>query len=179
MFLFRTILKSKYTKIEGKFHEVEVPFFCVFAVLFAVQGFIQDPTFTPTNLRLVRATYTRITVKWQPGSSPTQAASYKILRNNTEVGTSSETQYTDSNLQTGTEYVYKVIAVSSGGENSPESVAISVKTSFSSRRNSHGPLFNAEKWPTWTGSDSFYEFTGKFNLVPCGLLKAPKVVIKK
>ena len=50
---------------------------------------------------------------------------------------------------------------------------------FSSRRNSHGPLFNAEKWPTWTGSDSFYEFTGKFNLVPCGLLKAPKVVIKK
>ena len=66
--------------------------------------------------------------KWQPGSSPTQAASYKILRNNTEVGTSSETQYTDSNLQTGTEYVYKVIAVSSGGENSPESAALSVKT---------------------------------------------------
>ncbi|MDD5599285.1 MAG: glycosyl hydrolase, partial [Victivallaceae bacterium] len=50
---------------------------------------------------------------------------------------------------------------------------------FSSRRNSHGPLFNSEKWPVWTGFGSFCEFTGKFNLVPCGLLKAPQIIVKK
>jgi alpha-L-rhamnosidase len=50
---------------------------------------------------------------------------------------------------------------------------------FSSRRNSHGPLFNSEKWPMWTGPAEYHEFTGKFNLVPCGLLKMPQLVIKK
>jgi glycosyl hydrolase family 106( putative alpha-L-rhamnosidase) len=50
---------------------------------------------------------------------------------------------------------------------------------FSSRRNSHGPLFNSEKWPRWTGPVEYHEFTGKFNLVPCGLLKFPMIVIKK
>jgi hypothetical protein len=50
---------------------------------------------------------------------------------------------------------------------------------FSSRRNSHGPLFNPEKWPFWTGPAQYHEFTGKFNLVPCGLLKSPEIVIKK
>jgi len=50
---------------------------------------------------------------------------------------------------------------------------------FSSRRNSHGPLFNPEKWPFWTGPGQYHEFTGKFNLVPCGLLKSPEIVIKK
>jgi PA14 domain/Fibronectin type III domain/Bacterial TSP3 repeat len=100
----------------------------VLAVIFAIQGFAQDATFTPVDLRLVRATYTKITIKWQPGSSATQAASYKVLRNNTEVGTSTTTEYTDDSLQTGTEYSYKVIAVSSGGENSPESSEFKVKT---------------------------------------------------
>ncbi len=50
---------------------------------------------------------------------------------------------------------------------------------FSSRRNSHGPLFNSEKWPFWTGPAQYHEFTGKFNLVPCGILKSPEIVIKK
>ncbi|MDD5697736.1 MAG: glycosyl hydrolase [Victivallaceae bacterium] len=50
---------------------------------------------------------------------------------------------------------------------------------FSSRRNSHGPLFGTEKWPHWTGPRNYQEFTGKFNLVPCGLLQPPRLVVKK
>jgi predicted house-cleaning NTP pyrophosphatase (Maf/HAM1 superfamily) len=100
----------------------------VLTVIFAIQGFAQDTTFTPVNLRLVRATYKKITIKWQAGSSATQAVSYKVLRDNTEIGTSTTTEYADDSLQTGTEYKYKVIAVSSGGENSPESTELKVKT---------------------------------------------------
>ena len=50
------------------------------------------------------------------------------------------------------------------------------------RRNSHGPLHLSEKWPTWTGP---YEFivTGDrwfegYQLVPCGLMSEPQLVIK-
>ncbi len=50
---------------------------------------------------------------------------------------------------------------------------------FSSRRNSHGPMYGSEKWPHWTGSAQLYEYTGKYNLVPCGLIKKPMICIKK
>ena len=104
-------------------------FFAVLlTVIFSIQTFAQDTTFTPVNLKLVRATYTKITISWSPGSSATQAVSYKVIRGGTQVGTSTTTEYTDSNLQTGTEYKYKVIAVSSSGENSPESTELKVKT---------------------------------------------------
>jgi hypothetical protein len=50
---------------------------------------------------------------------------------------------------------------------------------FSSRRNSHGPLYGREKWPTWTGPGQLLEYTGKYNLVPCGLMQKPVLKIKK
>ena len=103
-------------------------FSIIFSILSAANCFAQDADFAPVNVRLVRATYTKITIKWQAGSSATQAASYKILRNNSEVGTSTTTQYSDANLQAGTEYIYKIIAVSSAGENSPASAELKVKT---------------------------------------------------
>ena len=100
----------------------------VLTVVFAIQGFAQDPDFAPVNVKLVRATYTKITIKWEDGPSSTQAVSYKIKRDGTQVGTSTTKEYVDDNLQSGTLYSYKVIAVSSGGENSPESVELKVKT---------------------------------------------------
>jgi hypothetical protein len=48
----------------------------------------------------------------------------------------------------------------------------------SSRRNSHGPLFHPEKWPIWTGPAQYHQFSGKFNLVPCGLLTSPMIIVK-
>jgi len=51
------------------------------------------------------------------------------------------------------------------------------------RRNSHGPLHHAEKWPSWTGPNEYKANGDKwredYSLVPCGLLKPPQLVVKK
>lgn len=51
------------------------------------------------------------------------------------------------------------------------------------RRNSHGPFHLNKKWPRWTGSHQFKTsgenwFDG-YQLVPCGLMQPPQLVIKK
>ena len=50
------------------------------------------------------------------------------------------------------------------------------------RRNSHGPLHHAQKWPLWTGPTEFITTGNKwrddYQLVPCGLLKPPELVFK-
>jgi len=51
------------------------------------------------------------------------------------------------------------------------------------RRNSHGPFHLTEKWPKWTGPGEFKRrndtwFEG-YQLVPCGLMAAPVIEIRK
>ncbi|MBM4142423.1 MAG: hypothetical protein FJ225_02345 [Lentisphaerae bacterium] len=51
-----------------------------------------------------------------------------------------------------------------------------------SRRNSHGPFHINEKWPIWTGPGEFTRegdtWLDGYQLVPCGLLKDPELVVK-
>ncbi|MGA2973874.1 MAG: glycosyl hydrolase [Spirochaetia bacterium] len=51
------------------------------------------------------------------------------------------------------------------------------------RRNSHGPLHLAQKWPAWTGPAQFTstgaEWIDEYQLVPCGLMKPPAIVIRR
>ncbi len=51
------------------------------------------------------------------------------------------------------------------------------------RRNSHGPLHHAEKWPMWTGPAEYIttgeQWTDDYQLVPCGLLQAPELIWRK
>ncbi|MFW5870905.1 MAG: glycosyl hydrolase [Verrucomicrobiota bacterium] len=51
------------------------------------------------------------------------------------------------------------------------------------RRNSHGPLHYFVKYPEWTGPVQFVSrgdrWTDSYNLVPCGLLQSPELVIKE
>jgi len=51
------------------------------------------------------------------------------------------------------------------------------------RRNSHGPLHHAKKWPAWTGPAEFVttgaDWTDGYQLVPCGLMKPPIVLTRK
>jgi len=51
---------------------------------------------------------------------------------------------------------------------------------ISHRRNSHGPFHCQKKWPKWTGPGEFkiYEVPG-YQLVPCGLLQAPVLEVRK
>jgi hypothetical protein len=50
------------------------------------------------------------------------------------------------------------------------------------RRNSHGPLHSAQKWPVGTGPDSFItsgdEWIDGYQLVACGLLQAPVLITR-
>ena len=51
------------------------------------------------------------------------------------------------------------------------------------RRNSHGPLHHAEKWPYWTGPAQFVtsgdQWVDGYQLVPCGLMEPPELVVRK
>ena len=51
------------------------------------------------------------------------------------------------------------------------------------RRNSHGPFHLSEKWPHWTGPGSFVsqgsQWVEEYQLVPCGLMKAPELIVRK
>jgi len=50
------------------------------------------------------------------------------------------------------------------------------------RRNSHGPLHLNEKWPEWTGPGQFVDrdnWHEGYQLVPCGLMAPPKLVVRK
>ena len=51
------------------------------------------------------------------------------------------------------------------------------------RRNSHGPLHHAEKWPAWIGPEEFIsqgeQWSDAWNLVPCGLMKSPWLEIRR
>lgn len=51
------------------------------------------------------------------------------------------------------------------------------------RRNSHGPLHLAEKWPSFLGPGQFVSSGDKwidaYQLVPCGLMAAPKLVVRR
>ena len=81
----------------------------------------------PVHLEPVQAAYRKITIKWENGDVG-QIASYRIYRNQTEIATVTGTQYTDSNLETGTQYTYEVVAVGIGGDTSSPSAALAVST---------------------------------------------------
>ena len=49
---------------------------------------------------------------------------------------------------------------------------------ISHRRNSHGPLHNKETWPRWTGPGQYEQAQEDFNLVPCGILSNPEILVK-
>jgi len=49
------------------------------------------------------------------------------------------------------------------------------------RRNSHGPHHTGTKWPRWTGPSQYIsdDWIDGYQLVPCGLMKAPELVVKR
>ncbi|MBN2642264.1 MAG: fibronectin type III domain-containing protein, partial [Victivallales bacterium] len=82
----------------------------------------------PEKLQALQATYQKITLKWEIGDGDETVSSYKIFRDNVQIGTSTDAQYTDTGLNPGTVYVYKVVAVSVGGNESDNSDTCSIKT---------------------------------------------------
>ncbi len=46
------------------------------------------------------------------------------------------------------------------------------------RRNSHGPFHGGKQWFEWTGPSQFLHKDDAYQLVPCGLMKAPEIIFK-
>ncbi|MFA6480426.1 MAG: choice-of-anchor Q domain-containing protein, partial [Victivallaceae bacterium] len=100
-----------------------------FFVFFLLGFFLSFQTFAlnaPVHLEPVQSTFKKITIKWQNGD-PGSQVTYQVYRNNSEIASVADTQYTDSSLETGTQYTYQVVAVSGGVTSSP-SAALTVKT---------------------------------------------------
>jgi hypothetical protein len=57
---------------------------------------------------------------------------YNVYRNNTQIGTSSTTNYSDSGLSEGTSYSYQVSAVNGAGLEGPKSAVLTVSTTSDS-----------------------------------------------
>ncbi|MBC3844251.1 fibronectin type III domain-containing protein [Streptacidiphilus sp. 4-A2] len=80
----------------------------------------------PTKVTVTGTTSTTASLSWTaPAGSPT---GYKILRNGTQVGTSTGTSYTDTGLTASTGYSYTVEAYNSAGT-SAASAAVTATTS--------------------------------------------------
>jgi hypothetical protein len=73
----------------------------------------------------------------------------------------------------------EITALVPEGRSSPE-IRIEVA---GHRRNSHGPLHHARKWPQATGPGEFIttgtDWSDDYQLVPCGLMKPPAIVIRR
>ena len=86
------------------------------------------PPSVPTNLQSSKVASTSLTVSWTASTDDVAVASYRILRNGSQVGTSTNTSYNDSGLTPGTTYAYTVVAVDSSNNASAESQQLLVTT---------------------------------------------------
>jgi hypothetical protein len=72
------------------------------------------------------------------------------------------------------------VAITSLLTGTPVELAIEI---IGHRRNSHGPFHTTEKWPWWTGPGEFSRWGDTwlegYQLVPCGLMAAPVVEVRK
>lgn len=64
----------------------------------------------PANLQSTAKTSSTVTLSWGASSDNVGVAGYEIWRNNTKVGNTSQTTYSDTNLAANTEYTYIVKA---------------------------------------------------------------------
>ncbi|MBI9020526.1 MAG: hypothetical protein JEZ10_04640 [Verrucomicrobia bacterium] len=82
------------------------------------------PPGQPTDVGATAISSTQITISWIAGSN---AASYVVKRDGSEIDTTSATSYTDSGLAPSTLYIYSVVASNSAGV-SQESASASATT---------------------------------------------------
>ena len=87
----------------------------------------QAPT-APTNLSASSAGTSQINVSWSASSDNVGVTGYQVFRNGTQVGTQSDTSFTDIGLAASTAYSYYVRAVDAAGNFSANSNTASATT---------------------------------------------------
>ncbi|ABS22462.1 MULTISPECIES: lytic polysaccharide monooxygenase [Bacillus cereus group] len=87
----------------------------------------QPPT-KPQGLHVLKVTPHSIGLKWDAASDNIGVKEYQVFRNGKSIGSVFGTTFTDTKLQTNTEYVYTIKAIDVAGNMSEESQPITVKT---------------------------------------------------
>ncbi|HTJ36939.1 MAG TPA: DUF4832 domain-containing protein [Dactylosporangium sp.] len=90
------------------------------------------PPSAPTGLASPAQTSTTVSLTWNASTDNVGVTGYRILRNGTQVATTSTTSYTDTGLTPSTSYAYSVLAYDAAGNNSTASGTVNVSTGTTS-----------------------------------------------
>lgn len=91
----------------------------------------QAPT-VPTALTAVASSSTTVALSWGASSDDVGVAGYRVLRNGSQIGTTSSTSFVDAGVAAGTSYAYSVVAFDAAGNASAASASASVTTPVAS-----------------------------------------------
>ncbi|MBN1781759.1 hypothetical protein JW948_11575 [bacterium] len=106
----------------------EVPNTCVSPAVLTVQTLDGIPPNPPSNLQSLYQTESEISLQWTapgPASDGDPAASYRILRNGSQIATVTVTQYLDHDLSPDAAYTYQIYSLDHNGV---QSQSAAVKT---------------------------------------------------
>ena len=90
-----------------------------------------DPTRIPgpgPELVEQQSTYSKITIRWPVAFDGENGVTYKIMRNNIEVGSTTNTSFTDSGLIAGIAYAYRLQAFKANGVSTEPGPALNIRT---------------------------------------------------
>ncbi len=88
---------------------------------------VQAPT-VPSNVMTTAVLPTRVDLSWTASTDNVGVTAYRVLRNGTQVATSTGTTHSDTGLTLNTSYTYTVIAVDAAGNASSPSASLNVRT---------------------------------------------------
>jgi chitodextrinase len=87
-----------------------------------------EPPTQPTGLTGSADSATQVSLSWDPASDNVGVASYRVLRDGVQIGTTATTHYTDTTTSGSTTYSYQVVAADAVGNASPASDPFPVTT---------------------------------------------------
>jgi len=70
---------------------------------------------TPTNLSATVVSSTTINLTWTASTDNVSVIGYEVYRDNSQIGTTSTTSYSDKKLTASTSYLYKITAYDGSG----------------------------------------------------------------
>jgi large repetitive protein len=104
------------------------------------------PPSAPGPLSASNVTANSVTLSWAAATDDRAIGGYQIVRDGTVVGSTGDTNYTDTGLSASTSYSYTVHAVDATGNAGPDTAALPVTTAASN------PVLFSETWPGADGS---------------------------
>ena len=86
------------------------------------------PPTRPTGLTAQQVSADQVRIAWAASSDDVAVAQYAVLRDGTEIGTSTTPSYTDGTVEPTTSYTYRVVARDAAGNSSDPSDPLTVLT---------------------------------------------------